>query len=159
MSKFCIGCGERLPAEALFCPECGKAAVFSEKILSENVENERTESDEILNENGEKIVTRGDAGYSDTDFFPFSVVIIGDPIRSIFCLTVKILLRASRRRFFLSLINQVECLHILPHRLRRIFLRPVLCRRISVRILKLFCRGRKKRFPGKKHCRQESFFS
>ena len=70
MSKFCIGCGERLPAEALFCPECGKAAVFSEKILSENVENERTESDEILNENGEKIVARGDAGYSDTDFFP-----------------------------------------------------------------------------------------
>lgn len=70
MSKFCIGCGERLPAEALFCPECGKAAVFSEKILSENVENERTESDETLNENGRKIVDRGDAGYSDTDFFP-----------------------------------------------------------------------------------------
>ena len=70
MSKFCIGCGERLPAEALFCPECGKAAVFSEKILSENVENERTESDETLNENGRKIVARGDAGYSDTDFFP-----------------------------------------------------------------------------------------
>lgn len=71
MSKFCMRLRRGdFRLRLYFVPECGKAAVFSEKILSENVENERTESDEILNENGEKIVARRDAGYSDTGFFP-----------------------------------------------------------------------------------------